>query len=261
MLLVISGHPRSGTTLLQTLCDIHPQMAVTNEFATLVFRGDSYPAYCRHVYDRWRRVQNRWAFDYSYANELQDLKRHNFRFMLRHAWRMRRRWYGKITLADIEQIYRQTYPNATIVGDKWPHYLFWMDRFADEPDLLRLVIYRDCRDVTSSFLKEARSNWRDLAWVTKIDTADKIAARWVKAIEMMEKYAHQLYILRYENLVCQPEAELARLSDWLGIDVAGFPIEMIEQGSIGKYEKGLTAEEIDTINEVAGPTLARLGYV
>jgi hypothetical protein len=36
---------------------------------------------------------------------------------------------------------------------------------------------------------------------------------------------------------------------------------MIRPTSIGKYQSGLTAAELESVMVLAGPTLARLGYV
>jgi hypothetical protein len=87
---------------------------------------------------------------------------------------------------------------------------FHFDRFVDNPGLIHLVIYRDCRDVTSSFLKQARTTWRDAPWVSKVDTAEKIAQRWVRGIDIMEQYAAKVYITRYETLMQQPRR------NWIG---------------------------------------------
>lgn len=261
MALMISGHPRSGTTLLQQLCDDHPALGVTNELGNFTHLDRSYLAYARHLFDRWRRVQGGWAFDVAYAGDQASLRANNLRFVLRHLGYLLRRGPGQITVPRIEAAYRYSFPQARILGDKWPHYLFILDRFVDNPDLIHLVIYRDCRDVTSSFLKQARTTWRDAPWVSKVDTAEKIAQRWVRGIDIMEQYAAKVYIMRYETLMQQPRAELDRLADWLAIDPAGFNSGMICPTSIGKYQSGLTAAELESVMVLAGPTLARLGYV
>lgn len=261
MILMIGGHPRSGTTILQTLCDFHPEMAVTNEFGCFSFLGQSYSEYVSSIFDRWRRVQNKWAFDISYAGLHKLLNINNFRFALRHLYHFRKYYQGEVTTAALESTYRRMFAGARVVGDKWPHYLFQMGRHITEPELTRLVIYRDCRDVTSSFLVQARTNWKDTNWVGNVDTAGKIASKWVNGIEMMEKYADKLVILQYEAMMHEPERELRRVSEAIGVDPAGFPTDMINPGSIGKYKKGLTPEELETVMAVAGPTMARLGYL
>lgn len=261
MVLMIGGHPRSGTTLLQTLCDLHPEMAVTNEFGNFAFLGQTYWQYARNILDRWQRVRGKWAFDIAYAGNQKNLSRNNFLFALRHLVHFKRQYQGQVTVKSLEATYRTMFPKAKVVGDKWPHYLFRMDKYSREEDLVRLVIYRDCRDVTSSFLHQARTNWRSADWIHKVDNAEKVAARWVRGIEIMESLADKLIILQYEALMVQPELELSRVSQAIGLDGLGFPIDMINPGSIGKYKKGLTAEELDTVLAVAGPTMERLGYL
>lgn len=261
MILMIGGHPRSGTTLLQTLCDLHPDMAVTNEFGNFAFLGQSYWTYARNIFDRWQRVQGKWAFDISYAGRQKQIKIFNLLFALRHLYHFRRHYRGSVTAVSLEATYRTMYPKATVVGDKWPHYLFRMDKYVQNDDLTRLIIYRDCRDVTSSFLQQARTNWRDTNWIHRVDNAEKIAARWVTGIEIMEKYADKLIILQYEALMHQPEQEIRRVSEAIGLNPAGFPTDMIDPGSIGKYKKGLTPEELESVLAVAGPTMERLGYL
>ena len=261
MILMIGGHPRSGTTLLQTLCDLHPEMAVTNEFGNFAFLGQSYWEYARNIYDRWQRVQGKWAFDISYAGEQEKLSRNNLKFALRHLYYFRKLYRGQVTAVSLEATYRTMFPNAKVVGDKWPHYLFRMDKYVQDDALTRLVIYRDCRDVTSSFLVQARTNWHNTNWIHKVDNAEKIASRWVGGIETMEAYADKIIIMQYEALMQQPVQELNRVSEALGLDPAGFPTDMINPGSIGKYKKGLTPEELETVMAIAGPTMARLGYL
>jgi hypothetical protein len=258
---MIGGHPRSGTTLLQTLCYLHPDIAMANEFGNLVFLGRSYEEYVRHVFDRWRRVQGRLAFDISYHGIPWRMKINNMGFALRHLYHFRSYCDGLATAVAIEAAFRAMYPKAKVVGDKWPHYLFRMDKYVQEDNLIRLVIYRDCRDVTSSFLAKARSSWENTDWIHNVNSAEKIAAKWVKGIEIMETHADKLVILQYEALMREPQKELQRISEAIGLDPAGFPTGMIDPGSIGKYQKGLTSEELETVMSVAGPTMERLGYL
>ena len=261
MILMIGGHPRSGTTLLQTLCHAHPDIGMTNEFGNLVALGSSRADYTRHIFDRWRRVQGNLAFDISYHGAPWQMKIGNMGFALRHLYYFRQYCEGVATAVSIEAAYRAMYPNAKIYGDKWPHYLFRMGKYVKEDNLARLVIYRDCRDVTSSFLVKARTSWKNRAWVQNVDSAEKIAAKWVRGIEIMETHTDKLIILQYETLMREPEKELRRVSEALGLDPASFPDGMIDPGSIGKYQSGLTPEELETVLEVAGPTMARLGYL
>jgi hypothetical protein len=76
----------------------------------------------------------------------------------------------------------------------------------------------------------------------------------------MERHADLLFIIRYEELVRDPQSSLAGLAEWLHVDSAGFDVDSVKASSIGKYRKGLTPEELDDVMRVAGPTLERLNY-
>lgn len=261
MFLIIAGRPRSGTTILQTLCDRHPEVSMTNEFGSLMYLEQSFTRHALNMFKRLQRVQGKWAFDHAYyINQPEELAQRNKKFARSYLLRLRWQTWRRVTAVAIEATYRQLFPAAKVIGDKLPHYLLHMKTLSAQDNLKRLVIYRDCRDVTSSFLHQVRTTWKDADWVHQFDTAEKIAASWVRDIQIMESHADRLMILQYEKLMQQPEQELARLSDWLGIDPHGFPVELLRADSIGKYREGLTPAEIDAVLAVASPTLLRLGY-
>ena len=161
----------------------------------------------------------------------------------------------------IERALHELLPGAKIVGDKYPEYIWDLDGLAAAPGLSTLVIYRDCRDVTSSTLIKARGDWRRMPlFVRKIDTAEKVARRWVRAIELMETHRGRVFMMRYEELVTHVPESLTALSEWLGIDPAGFEAQRISSRSVGKHRLGLTPAEIETVMRIAGPTMSRLGY-
>jgi hypothetical protein len=47
---------------------------------------------------------------------------------------------------------------------------------------------------------------------------------------------------------------------YLAVEPQGFPGKRARDTSIGKYQSGLSAEELATVLDIAGPTMARLGY-
>lgn len=259
--LIITGFPRSGTTLLQRLCHGHPDMYVTNEFGNFAFLGHSLVSSGLRSYRRLWQVKGRWLFERVDVDNPEAIARHNLRFVSRYVAALMRQGRGSASVAELATTYAELAPNAQIRGDKWPHYLFLMDRFVREETLRRLVIYRDCRDVTSSFLKMARTKWHKQPWIKRMNTAARIAGRWVKGIEIMQGYADQLHIIRYEDLVTHPRVELARLGRWLGVPSSGFEVDSIQTGNIGRYKFGLTPEELDSVMDVAGSTMERLGYL
>ncbi|GAB4277802.1 MAG: hypothetical protein Kow0080_28980 [Candidatus Promineifilaceae bacterium] len=260
MLLLIAGHPRSGTTMLQRLCAGHPQIGLTNEFGILNGLGLSRLAYSRLALQNWQKVRHRWAFHPADAPLPQHYEWRNLRFVLGHVAAVWRYGRSPVTLPVITKAYLHAFPGKTIVGDKLPHYIFTMEKLVPYDDLKRVVIYRDCRDVTSSFLKQARTTWAKMPWVHYVDTAEKIATRWVRTINLMHTHQSQLFIMRYETLAAQPDQELNRLAAYLDVDTAGFDAGLVSDRSIGNYRQGLTAVELADVMRVAGETMARLGY-
>jgi hypothetical protein len=185
-------------------------------------------------------------------------------FAIRYLGKIRRYHRGAIDLPAVEATLREIFPGAGIVGDKMPDYVHLLDTLAPTRGLANVVIYRDCRDVTSSHLKLARTSWRNQRWIRDQDTAEKVAARWVAAVEAMERQRDKIHSIRYEDLVRDPRRELAMLAEWLAVDPSGFPdasIRSVRDNGIGKYADGLTGQELEAVMAVAGPAMARLGYV
>ena len=181
-------------------------------------------------------------------------------FRFRYLLGLQRYRQEMIDLRMVTNVLHRIFPSVSVLGDKYPDYVFHLDVLGPMKSLIRLVIYRDCRDVVNSTLKKARTNWRDKQFVKNVDTADKAAKLWVRAIELMEHYSDTLYSIRYEDLIQQPQLELEALGKWLDVDASGFPAHIIKDTSIGKYKSGLTHDELKTVMEIAGPTMERLGY-
>jgi hypothetical protein len=166
-----------------------------------------------------------------------------------------------IDVPTIEAALRSIFAKTLIVGDKLPDYVFSLNELVETGGLSCLIIYRDCRDETSSVLEKTRTTWRNKMLVKDYNTTEKIARSWVLAIEQMERYKDNVHIVRYEDLVHNPERELFALGNWLGVDPAGFSTKMLQNTSIGKYKRALADEELTTVIEIAGPTMERLRYI
>ena len=258
--LIITGHPRSGTPLLQELCYQHPDIAMTNEFGSFTHIGLPYTRFAVGMLKRWYRVQGRWSFDRA---DIHKKHKHlsNLAFTTRFLLKIRKQHSLQVHVQTIDAAMKNLFPQAVVVGDKWPHYMFHLDQLAGISDLSLVVIYRDCRDVVSSFLIETRTDWRHQAWIKNMDTAEKIAKRWVGVIKLMEAKTDQLHMIRYEELVQEPEKVLNALGSWLNVDPAGFSMDNIRDTSLGKYKTGLSTSELATVIDIAGPTMAQYGYI
>jgi hypothetical protein len=259
MVLIISGHQRSGTTLLRQICDAHPEMHITNEFACFADVEHTYLQAIRARLAQWQLVNGRWVYDSDHAHSPRK-HRANFFFTLGYLLKLAYKYTGKLTVPVVADTLKRQFPYAKIVGDKWPQYMPLLPTFVQANQVKIVVIYRDCRDVTSSFLEKVRTEWKTRPWAPDVDTAAKIAQNWVEKIKIMEQISDQIYIIRYESLIKAPEKELAKLGIWLGVEPNGFRWPKLDSASIGKHLHGLTQEELAEIWSAAGETMIRLGY-
>lgn len=259
MSLLICGHQRSGTTLLSHVLGYHPEVQLTVEFGNFLGVGLSRGEYVRFLLDRWWVLKRRNNLLIPFKlRRLNFLRNHVFipRYLLAYS----RYGVQPVTAASIESSLRHIFPHAKVVGDKFPDYLFHLRQLTAAGEVEPLVIYRDCRDVASSTLRQARTKWRDAEWVKWLDTPEKVAQRWVWAIQIMEQNADRIHIVRYEDLVTNPNPVLRAIGTWLGVEPSGFSPRRIATDKIGKYRSGLNPEELKTVIDVAGPTMERLGY-
>ena len=185
-LAIVCGLERSGTSVLRRLLSTHPQAQITREFHTFVRVGAAWPRYLASlrwtwwtrdyvglaVRPRWRRAAWSASFALGYA--------------LNIAWRCQ----GRVGLECIRSRLRTAFPQAEVVGDKDPEYVFQLDALAARPELKCIVIFRDCRDVVSSTLAKATTAWKRSRFVTAMNTPTKVAIRWVQAIAQQERSKH-----------------------------------------------------------------------
>lgn len=260
MAIFITGHDRSGTTMLQRVCNSHPQMLVTNEFNLFLPLGCSYRTYFAHILRNAMKIENRFRFNQQY--KFMGIVRYsNFPFTLSFLISLLKNHQQLIEVSDIERALKKRNPHAIIVGDKKTFYNERLEKLLKYDDLKGVVIYRDCRDVTSSFLQMAKTVWIKQPWVENLKTAGAIARRWVEWIGIMENFADELIIIRYEDLVKEPQKVLGSLAQQLSISSDGFQMQNINSKSIGKYQKGLSNHELNQVLQIAGPTMAKLEYI
>lgn len=260
MPVIITGQERSGTTLLRNLCNAHPDMALTMEFGNFLELGNSLREYSAFI-RKQQKINRHRSFLVQGARE-------QIWFEIFKSRRFVRRYLKKLTelncdIVDVEAVdetLKRIFSQATIVGDKLPYYIRRMDKLVGQPNLKKIVIYRDCRDVVSSTLQMVRTHWSKREFTKDIDSAEKVAKRWVSAIEQMETYQEELYIIRYEDMISNPAQSIERLSRFLEIKSEGFPKEMIENRGEKRYLEFLTRKELEIIDEISGEYLAKYEY-
>ena len=157
-------------------------------------------------------------------------------------------------------------------GEKTPQHLRHVPRIlADFPNARVLCLLRDGRDVVLSLRSMP---WRPENW-SAVDA-------WLDAVRLSELFAAQypacFLVVRYEDLVAQPEKTLVSVMDFLGLPfeagglVPGPPDVVLRRSlewkglALGPIDRNLaqhrrrSAGDLDLLNDVLGPVLKRLGY-
>jgi hypothetical protein len=269
----IAGIPRSGTTLLRLVLSAHPQVAISPETHCLerIMFGfphtgrldDEHLGQLKQVIGEDRKLAG-WKIDLQpYLERVSD--------------------YTEITtrqaIRDLMEHYRdQTAPHATVLGNKkgffaeygeLAHHLF--------PEAKFLFIVRDARDAVYSM----KTN---LKGYSAISASIRWRARVVRGRRLQARYPAQCLLIKYEDLVSEPETVCRILCAFLQIEYAPEMIRFYEgnqrherviegteqihqltsspftKDRIGRWRKGLTAGEVRIVQTIAGRELGRLGY-
>jgi hypothetical protein len=268
----VVGAGRSGTTLLQTLIDAHPQLAVPPE---------------SHLYDRIAPVFETYG---DLAVEAHRL--HFIQDLLADAYIQQ--WRLEVTPAEVDaritrhdrvgvvdalfSLYAEQH-GATRWGDKTPDHIRWLDAIrADFPDAKLIHLVRDGRDRA-----EAR---RRMIWGPS--SAFGIAQEWSYELKLWETFCERhgtrsTLVVRYEDLVTAPRETMQRIFEFLEepyIDTvtsyASTPLTRtlsttqrgwhsslgrgISTRKIGIYRRALTRRQIEIFEAVAQDALLANGY-
>lgn len=201
------GAAKSGTTLLARILDQHPDIACIWE--SYAFRPRSSASIFHPDSNNWKRhgfaekdVQ-RWAAIWN-----------------AQPTALLRRVLGKLTGRPVLVIssFRRTMPealadfarrcHATVVGDKWPWYIEYLDQvLAVLPDAKLIYNTRDPRGLWNSAQQfKGRSRGDEL--LTRMLEQDRRIAPYLKRETSIT--------IRYEDLVSRPEETCRQLYDFLG---------------------------------------------
>ncbi len=206
----IVGRPRSGTTLLRTLFDAHPDVCIPVECKFII---DLYPKYgnIKHwskaiLKDFFLDLVEQWRFDiWKMDNEklLTDILECE----------------GENTYAHICKVVYRNYPSffnkneIKIFGDKNPGYTIYTERLKKIfPDAKFIHITRDYRDNYIS--------------ITNVDFEMPIismtVAKWVNFVKKFRRAALKnpgdYTTIKFEDLVHDPVNQFRRLCKFVGID-------------------------------------------
>lgn len=206
----ILSRPRTGSTLLRTMLDAHPDTLVPPECQFVV---NLYPKYGRtRGWTRERLV----AFTADLAKE-----------PLFRTWQLDIRELRKRLLSDsppasyadlcraVYLSYRSFYDKGQVLalGDKNPGHVLHLSLLRKlYPDARFIHLLRDYRDNHLSLVK-AGFEFPSIGYTT---------AKWVHFYRLVARHEarapSQFLTLHYENLVADPGRELARVCNFIGVD-------------------------------------------
>lgn len=259
--LLVGGLQGTGKSVLWKLCQMHPQIDLTEEFYNFLKLDVSYTEHIRIVRDRLKKDRCNVLIDKEkFFIKHQGLA--NRMFLARYWMGLQRFRDKRITPEVIRSVLHRIFPQAVVVGDVGPNY--YVRRLVNIRTALPVVMYRDCRDVAASIAWKFRkmlSQPNVPEWLQKRDSAEKVARLWTRRMEKMEQYTEKIYFMRYEDMVTNPQKTLAALAERLGVDPHQFPYHKIHTNGVGMYKQHLSSKDVADIVAVAGPTMERLGYL
>ena len=203
----IIGRPRSGTTLLRTMLDAHPQLKVPFESPVILNLYEKYKNIEKEGHERreefysdlLRQKKFRyWPFEKDLKNIILEAEGYSFQDLIKIIYLNYQSFFPK---KDIK-----------LLGDKNPNYSININKvFKIFPDARYIHLVRDPRDHFAS--------------VKKVDfvipSASLIAFRWQYAIkrnrELQTKHSGRFLTVRYEDLVQDTAPTLEKICGFLKV--------------------------------------------
>jgi hypothetical protein len=275
----IVGTARSGTTMLQQILDSNPNLILPIESKFII--------HLKKIYAK----ENNWT--HNKINALLDdlYKERHFK----QYWELNRADLknkideipkGELSFALICKLIYISYPSIypkekiNLIGDKNPIYAIYIDLLKEIfPDAKFIHIIRDYRP-------NALSN--SLAFVGK--SIPFFAAQWKLHNQLIEKQKAispaSFYTIQYENIVNEPEKYVKEICEFLEIEynsamldfyiqtnksykdkgIEGFErfhqgvLKPISATDIDSWKQKISAEQIETIEYIAGDFGEKYGY-
>lgn len=242
----IGGHPKSGSTLLLALLDWHPEVVVFPE--ELKFYARFYP---RSANEKIAKIFAKTAGviasdtvqfqsgsrDYSTLNSTlyyDDLKN---RLAKVDSGASDGSYIDAIIGAFKEELIRQGFKDEfKCFCEKTPGNELRLGKIkADYPNYRMLYILRDPRDLFFTYRKKDTSL-----------TIKSFCYSWKQSIRAVLNNPN-VYIIRYEDLITNPSAELSKLTSWLNISYVD---SLLRPTRFGQSWSGNSMHNTNTPNKI-----------
>ena len=291
------GIARSGTTLLQSLLDGHPQL--------LVDVADSHFYRWYRDYYRWSDALIHWRHDHQQRIETAE------RYMISHIFNEPSLYYQSflsyISIPEIQAQFRRIVdgspgrPQDYLAGyfhalglasgeltsqtrywvDKTLSYEYLFYRYAQWwPKARFIFVLRDPRDIYASYKSRDLKNHRP---VTTIDSFAYTWRQFIKALTDIQDILppEQIFIQRYEDLTADVEAAITCLAEFLEIEKTSRLLQPTKgfgrvpwggnaesgrkeygvfQDATQKWKQKLEPLEVTQIESLLHPQMTAMGY-
>jgi Sulfotransferase family len=270
----VGGCPRSGTTLLRTMLNSHPDLAIPHETRILIDGYRRRAEWGDLADEENRRRLARWVVDRKvsrYRQLVEDADE------LVECMVAAPPTVGSVLSAGFRR-YADRHGTPRW-GEKRPSLVLNLDAvFAMFPDGLYVNIVRDPRAVVASIRKVGRQHgWGAHGIPGATDTWERsarAAERW------RQQRSDQCLEVQYEHLVADPAAVLGRIAVFLDLDAAGLDAMLRHQETadihsrtlhslvsqpvtterVRAWEQALRPREIAFVESVLGDRMRRYGY-
>ena len=293
----IVGSPRSGTTLLGDILDLHPHITQWYEPHYVLDRHfRKVPNDCRVACDATEKVQRsiKKSFDLyrkHYRRQVivdkspgNSLKISFLRAIFPDAKFIHMLRDGRDATLSIAVEWKK---RTSMIGDRSLNQiartlLAWLNKYDRFEHKLGALLY-DFGD----FSDLLRGGWRVARWtrwgvspgwgpqfegwqevVAKVSPLEFNALQWAKCVdavltESQQLNHHRFFEVRYETLLAQPEATLKKIFDFLEVET---PLNFAPQlpsfknNNCNKWKTAFSDSEKALIGPILNPLLVRLGY-
>ena len=274
----VVGRPRSGTTLLRTLFDAHPEVTFPPECQFII---NLYPKYGsttiwnkENLESFYNELVSEWLFDTWKVNN-EKLKERLMLFTGRHT-------YGticKVVYLEYNSLFDKK--NVKFIGDKNPGYAIYTK--------LLLKIFPEAKFI--HILRDYRDNFVSIKNVDfELPVPSLVVQKWKFFYKKFNKDSRSLpgryRVINYEKLVTNPESEFGSLCDFVGIDLdksvfsfhqkkdemlKHYPegyiktyhtslMEKINTSKIGVWQKQLSNRQVKLMDYTIGSIAEEAGY-
>jgi hypothetical protein len=282
----IAGSAKSGTTLLMSLLDGHPELLPLPEETAY------FPTVRRKYLHSPRATQARYLMETAetrllFEKDAVDYGNRDYREFPRHA--LREHFLAAVLdpnrkNEDMLALLAESY--AAVLKKNLDEIRWWLEKTpanrwcVDDirtvyPASRILVTMRDPRAVTAAIIQRAKSRPRP---GFSIYLAVKY---WLQSARLAWKAQNSphVHVVRFEELLTEPEQTMRQVSAFLGVTylpclqtptkagvawkgntTGGTSFAGIDTTPIRRWEKQLTPSELAFIESLAGPWMERLGY-